>query len=322
MTFPALAASLILSKPLLVRANLFIVGAPKCGTTAWVRYLGSHPEVFFSEMKEPNYFATDFPRMRLVSEPNNYERLFARAGDAKAVGEASAIYLYSKEAAEGIRTYNPEARILIFLRGQESFLPALHHQLLYRFVEPLENFETAWRLSGKRPPETIPKTCRDPKLLDYAAFGRFGEQVERYLARFPREQVRIVRFEEWTANPRAVYLDILRFLELDDDGRTAFPTINEAKSFRNAWIGRLIAHPPLPARAAVNMVKKLTGRSGFGIAEKASEMLATKGYRTAINENVLEEISRYYAQDNRLLEKLIAAPAKRSSGARPAARCP
>jgi len=288
------------------RANLFIVGAPKCGTTAWVSYLGSHPDVFFSDMKEPNYFATDFPRMRWISNDRDYGNLFARAGRAKAIGEASAMYLYSAEAAEGIRKYNPDARILIFLRDREDFLPALHHQLLYRFVEPIQDFTTAWRLSGKRPLDTIPKTCRDPKLLDYAAFGRFGEQVERYFETFAAQQIRVIRFEDWTADPRQVYLEIMRFLGLEDDGRASFPRINEAKSFRNAWIGRLIAHPPRFALAAVTVLKKMTGRSALGIGAKASELLAVKGYQTTISPEVREEIRRYYEDDGRILDDLLS----------------
>jgi hypothetical protein len=35
------------------KPNFFIVGAPKCGTTALSEYLRSHPDVFFSSPKEP-----------------------------------------------------------------------------------------------------------------------------------------------------------------------------------------------------------------------------------------------------------------------------
>ena len=40
--------------------NFFIVGAPKCGTTALYEYLSSHPDVFLCDPKEPNYFSCDF----------------------------------------------------------------------------------------------------------------------------------------------------------------------------------------------------------------------------------------------------------------------
>jgi hypothetical protein len=42
--------------------NLFIVGAPKCGTTSLHYWLSQHPEIFMSEPKEPKFFCTDFHR--------------------------------------------------------------------------------------------------------------------------------------------------------------------------------------------------------------------------------------------------------------------
>jgi hypothetical protein len=41
------------------KPNLFIVGAPKCGTTEWVHYLKSHPDICFPDRKEPDYFNFD-----------------------------------------------------------------------------------------------------------------------------------------------------------------------------------------------------------------------------------------------------------------------
>ena len=49
------------------KPNFFIVGAPKCGTTALYEYLRPHPNVFMPEIKEPHYFAKDlgtYPRIK------------------------------------------------------------------------------------------------------------------------------------------------------------------------------------------------------------------------------------------------------------------
>ena len=197
-----------MSYPIITRAsprrpNLFIVGAPKCGTTAWVEYLRTHPDIFFPNSKEDCFFALDLPKFRFIHSEAEYSKLFAGSGNARIVGEASAMYLFSAAAANAIRDYNAEAKILIFLREQEEFLPSLHHQFLREFSEEIEDFETVWKLSGKRPPETIPQTCLEPRTLDYAAMGRFSEQVGRYLAAFPADQVRVIRFRDWTADPRA-----------------------------------------------------------------------------------------------------------------------
>ena len=42
------------------RPNFFLIGAPKCGTTALSEYLRTHPSVFVTEPKEPNFFNRDF----------------------------------------------------------------------------------------------------------------------------------------------------------------------------------------------------------------------------------------------------------------------
>ena len=39
--------------------NLFIVGAPRCGTTSLAYYLSQHPEIYFYVLKEPMFFAND-----------------------------------------------------------------------------------------------------------------------------------------------------------------------------------------------------------------------------------------------------------------------
>src|SRR5829696_5300628 len=132
--------------------NLFIVGAPKCGTTAWVEYLRTHPDIFFPNTKEDCFFALDLPGFRFIQTEAEYSKLFAGSHGARVIGEASAMYLFSNAAADAIRNYNPDAKILIFLREQEEFLPSLHNQFLREFSEEIEDFETVWRLSGRRPP--------------------------------------------------------------------------------------------------------------------------------------------------------------------------
>ena len=132
--------------------NFFIVGAPKCGTTAWVEYLRAHPDVFFPNVKDQCYFALDLPNFRLTKTPAHYAALYANCGAAKVVGEASAMYLFSTAAARAIRDHDPASKILIFLRGQEDYLPSLHNQFLWDFAEEIEDFETAWRLTGRPKP--------------------------------------------------------------------------------------------------------------------------------------------------------------------------
>lgn len=208
------------------KPNLFIVGAPKCGTTAWVHYLKSHPDIFFPGIKEPHFFSPDMPKPEGFNNFTSEERylaLFARSGNAPIVGEGSVRYLQSEEAAQNIRRFNPDAKIIIFVRDQEDYLPSLHNQLVFNKDECITDFETAWRLSGKRDRTNISAQCRSPKFLDYVAAGAFSMQVERFFKEFPDEQIRVFHFRDWSRNPRATYLEILDFLGVPDDGRREFP---------------------------------------------------------------------------------------------------
>src|SRR6476619_5970862 len=114
--------------------NLFIVGAPKCGTTAWVEYLRTHPDIFFPVIKEPHYFSPDIPKPKGFNNfptEDRYLALFAQSGDAPIVGEGSVRYLQSQEAARNIREFNCDAKIIIFVRDQQDYLPSLHNQLVF-----------------------------------------------------------------------------------------------------------------------------------------------------------------------------------------------
>jgi len=302
------AGTVIASPP--VKPGFFIVGAPKCGTTAWVNYLRPHPQIHFAPVKEPHFFSTDLPGFQSVADLEDYLKLFAGADQGQVAAEASVMYLYSKVAAEKIRAFSPDAKIVIFLRRQEDFLPSLHHQYLYNFRESIEDFCQAWKLSGNRPESTILETCGEPKLLDYEAIGRFSEQVERYFKLFPAENIRVFHFDDWTKDPRATYLEIMGLLGIADDGRRDFPRLNEAKSHKNALLGRLIFHPPEFLKKAVRLVKRMTGRPTLRIAERAAKLIAVPGYTTSIGPEVKEEIRLHYEEDNRRLARRLWRPAK------------
>jgi hypothetical protein len=60
--------------------DFFLVGAPKCGTTALSEYLRAHPAIGFSSPKEPHFFATDRPFLRQMQSEEEYlRRAFAHA---------------------------------------------------------------------------------------------------------------------------------------------------------------------------------------------------------------------------------------------------
>jgi Sulfotransferase domain len=191
-----------------VRPNLFVVGAPKAGTTALWRYLDHHPEIFMSKVKEPHYFSPDRRFTNVVRDPAAYARLFAGSGDFRYAGEASPTYLCDPGAARRIRAAVGSARILVSLRDPVERAYAGYWTAVRVGVET-QTFEQAVseELAGGRddlffiPPPHI-------------ARGFYAEQLERYLELFG-DTVLVLMLEELAHDTRAAMRRIYAWLDLD-----------------------------------------------------------------------------------------------------------
>jgi hypothetical protein len=228
--------------------DFFIVGAPRCGTTAMSRYLSRHPQVCFSKPKEPHYFARiDARRLQGTEWRSEYARFFTHYHEGhRAVGEASVSYLYLEEALEYITRINPKARLIAMLRNPLEMLPSYHLRMLFILEEDVEDFAKAWGLQEARARgERVPKLCTDPRLLLYGEIGRLGEQVDRMLRIAGREKCLVLLYDDFVRDPRSVYRQALRFTGLDDDGRTEFPRRQSSKHYRHRWLQRLLYKPPV-----------------------------------------------------------------------------
>jgi len=114
------------------KPDLFIVGAPRSGTTALYEYLRSHPDIFMCTPKEPNYFSFDMNRPRAANTEEEYLRLFKNAHE-KVAGEASVWYLYSKVAIAEIMRFNPDAKIIAMVRSPIDWFRSWHAHRFFRF---------------------------------------------------------------------------------------------------------------------------------------------------------------------------------------------
>jgi hypothetical protein len=292
------------------KPNLFIVGAPKCGTTAWYEYLRGHPDVFFPAMKEPHHFLHDFPGYPQVTDRDEYLALFADGGDHAIVGEASPHYLYSETAAERLFGFNPDARILIFVRDHADYLQSLFNQYLYNGMECLRDFRVAWTLSGERHSGNIPAHFTEPAMLDYRKAATFFPQVERYFDLFPAERVRVFHMRDWVGNPRRTYVEILTLLGLEDDGRTNFPRVNEAHHHRFNAVMKLVQDPPNPLKRLVEAGRRMSGREGLGLGKFLYRLNRRPGRIVEIDAAMRGEIEAYYVEDAKRLQPRLWRPAE------------
>ena len=291
-----------------VKPNFFIVGAPKCGTTALYEYLRPHPNIFMPELKEPHFFAKDlgtYPRIKTLED---YTGLFAGSTpEHLRVGEASVYYLRSSVAIANIHGFNPDARIIAMFRNPVDMVYSLHSQLLYWSEEIEPDFETAWRLQERRSQGLqLPPHSRGSFLLQYAQVGRFGSQTDRLLSVFPKAQVKLILYDDFTASPQRVYDEVIDFLGVPHDHRDEFPRINENKRAKLSWLGNFFRKPPPALRSAFRGLKQVMGEGGLSAVKKTVVDLNTvKARRQPLSPEFRAELVETFRDEVALLSRLM-----------------
>lgn len=190
--------------------NFFIVGAAKAGTTSLYRYLGQHPEVYMSPVKEPNWFSRVYApgRISSVTSEAEYLGLFEGRGEEPAAGEASPSYLWDEKAPWRIKEAVPEAKIIAILRHPVERALSDYAQTVRWEGETLPLLEAL-----KQGYYAQPKTYGVTRL--YVDLGFYSEQVRRYLEAFEETRVRIFLYEDLERDPRALLRSVLEFLDVD-----------------------------------------------------------------------------------------------------------
>lgn len=234
------------SRPGVAIPNLFLVGAAKCGTTAMASYLGQHPEIHFSNPKEPIFFGRDLQHAWRLPNLDSYLALFEEGRDCRYLGEGTVWYLYSRTAAEEIKAFNPDAKILIMLRNPVDALYSLHGQFLFSGNESHANFEKALAAEPqRRQGRGIPRAAHFPSGLLYSEVVRYTSQVQRYLDVFGRDNVHIVVYDDFARDPQGVYRTVLEFLGVSTDHRPDYAVVNSARSIRSIALHRWLINPPV-----------------------------------------------------------------------------
>ncbi len=237
-----------------MKPNLFIVGQPKSGTTALHQFLGQHPEIYMSSIKEPHFFCADFHlesdraygKQRFYDFRNEsaYLQLFSKAKNVKIAGESSTNYLYSQVAAEKIHNFNPDAKIIIILREPAKFLYSLHSHYV-KFTEENEpDFLTALALETERQQEkSLSSRVTSPSYVYYSQRVQYYQQVKRYCDRFSPNQIKVIIFEEFQSENERIFREILEFLGVDSNFTPEYAAVNTNKEVKFKAINNLVNHP-------------------------------------------------------------------------------
>ena len=227
--------------------DFFVVGAPRCGTTAISQYLSKNPKICFSKPKEPHFFSIFQQERPDADLKRDYIDLFFRhcTAEYQAIGEGSVSYLYFPHAIQRIQRQNPNAKFIIMVRNPIDMIHSYHTRLLALMDEDEEDFITAWNLQKDRAKgKHLPKQCRSPYLLQYEEVGSMGKHVEKLFEIAGRKNCKVIVFDDFIRDTLSAYRDLLEFINVDYDGQTRFPRVEVSKFYRNRWLHLLLKRPP------------------------------------------------------------------------------
>ncbi len=200
--------------------NFLIIGAAKSGTSALYRYLLQHPEMYMSPVKEPHFFGYegtppnakgpgDFVNTA-ITDIETYRNLFSGVSTEKAIGEASPSYIHLPKAAERIRYYLPQVKLIAILRQPADRAYSAFMHVTRDKRENISDFAEAMQHEDER------IASNWGAIWHYKTLGFYYEQLKYYYDLFSPEQIRVYLHDDLKAKPLWLLQDIFNFLNVDD----------------------------------------------------------------------------------------------------------
>jgi len=288
---------------LIRRPNLFLVGAPKAGTTSLYEYLRGHPDVYMSPVKEPFYFSPDVyqtgrSRYQYGRDEDSYLDLFSGAAGERLVGEASTHYLASPQAPQLIKSFEPSSRIVAMLRDPVDVVQAWHNERVLKGIESEADFA-----------RVVASEANQPAV--YTSIAAYGSQLERWFAAFDRSAIHVIVFDDFVADPPGQFRLLLEFLGVDPGYQPAsFAAHNQSSQNRAA--ASLLRAGPVRAvgRAAKRVVGDATARN-IGKRIRNSPLMRQRRQRPALSPDVRATLAKRYerevARASELIDRDLAA---------------
>lgn len=251
------------------KPDFLIIGTQKGGTTSLYQYLVQHPSVAAARRKEIQYFSEQFAR-----GPVWYRRHFPRrvgkdprrwvGRGRRLTGEATPYYVFHPHAPRRVRELLPQVRLIAMLRNPIDRAYS-HHRYHTRLGDEALSFEDAIDAEPARLVGELEKMLADESYVSdayrnfsYLARGAYAEQLERWLALFPREQLLVLSSEAFFRDPATEYRKVLRFLGLEERDLAEYQAANVGRyeAMAPQTRARLAAHFREPNRRLYTLLER------------------------------------------------------------------
>jgi hypothetical protein len=274
------------------KPNLFLVGAPKAGSSLLWTMLKEHKDIFFSTNpeKEINYFSYDelthnsYYKDYKVKSEYDYLKVFKKGQSVKYLVDGSVSYFAYPSIPKKLYEFNSDAKIIVIVR--DPVLRAFSHYNMDKrmgyVTEPFSEY-----LMNK-------DNKYDKYLHQYIQNSLYYKHVNNYLEYFDRNQLFILQLEKINDDFDRLckFLDIEK-LELKSDNEM----INANKIPTNI-ISRTLQHN----RYLATILKKIIPRK---IVRSFNFLLYKKAEKVQLKESEKLLLEKYLNDDFLKLKKEI-----------------
>lgn len=282
--------------------NFLIIGAPKAGTTWLYSRLRRHPDVFMSSVKELGFFShtvadSDETVTLEAKDRDWYEYHFQDVEEQSAVGEATPNYLLNSSAPRKIYELIPDVKLIACLRHPTD--RAYSH---YWMKRGLSNIDYTFGEAVRRGQGA------------YVEESLYGEQLDRYLSYFDREQLLILISEEVFAAPSTSLNEICSFLGVDEtfyqDQEWVEGRKNPSSRIRSKFVSKAVQIVGTWMRHTEGARQVLDALKATGLTDLIKNANRKSREYPEMNPELREELDEYYASTVCRVEEIVGREIK------------
>jgi hypothetical protein len=206
--------------------NFIIIGPPKCASTSLHFYLGQHPEIFTTKIKETRFFSLHYNKGM-----DYYAQYFEDACNAKAIGEATPSYSFLPFVADRVKRHFPSMKLILCFRnpldrafsswlmqkgmGKEKLslreaIAVNLKQMNYVMLEGDKGEKTWLNSTGNF-------SADESRLRTYIQGGMFAAILKCYYKKFSPGQVKIIFLEDLKKDFEGTMSNLFHFLGVSED---------------------------------------------------------------------------------------------------------
>ncbi len=276
--------------------NTILIGAQKAGTTTLYDWIAQHPDVYGPEgMKDFPFFCDETYYQKGIKW---FENNFSHIKEQRIILHGNVNYLYFSEiSAKRINQYNPDVKLIALLRNPVDRAYSAFWQQRKAGYEDLDNFVNAIEQERKRSEGAF----RDRANLTYIDHGFYAQQLKNYYKIFPKDNIKVMIFEEIIRSNNETASGLYNFLEIDPNFKPNYVIKNESGLPRFRIVSNL-----LRKKIKFDLIKDLLPINyRIIIKNKLRDFNTRKIKYEPLNHEIKVKLLELYRDDIHELEQLL-----------------